>query len=78
MPGLSSQSVVQLDFRLGKASLACEDQSQINEGLRILRVVLRRLAEQMFGLLVVALLAVEDAQIALRFGVLRVQRDGEF
>src|SRR5258708_36712861 len=65
-------------LRFSKARLSCEDQSEIHKSPGVFRVVLRRLSKQPFCFLIFPLLTIQDAQIALRFGVLRIERDGEF
>ena len=63
-------------FRFGKPVLAGQNQPEIDEGLRILRIVLDGVAGIGLRLRDSPLLAVEHAQVVLRFGVLRVERQG--
>src|SRR5258708_28850806 len=58
-----------------KTSLARQNEPKVYQRLPVTRVVFDRLPEQLLRFLGFALLPVDDAAVALSFGVLRVERD---
>ena len=74
--GFDLQCFPQHGLGFGEPRLAGQRRRQIHIRRRISRIALDRRLKQPFGLDVLALLAIEHAKVVLRFGIVRVQRNG--